>query len=120
MTIKTLTHIHQLMLENESARYSVLRHLSDAKNQAEDNEAPNLADLQKAYSEAWKAYNEALNALRDFEDHDWNSQRPPTPGGEEERSWTKRRKPLFWKRSKTRRRGGRSSNCYRPRGYYDT
>ena len=72
MTIKNLTYIHQLLIENEATRKAALNIVRDARNQAEDNEAANLLDLQRAYEKAWRAYNDALNARTDFEDKEWN------------------------------------------------
>ena len=72
MTIKNLTYIHQLLIENEATRKASLDIVRAARSHAEDNEAANLPDLQRTCEKAWKSYNDALNALRDFEDKEWN------------------------------------------------
>ena len=71
MTVKTLTYIHQLLIENETRRSKALEIARKARNDAEETGADNLPTLEDLYKIEFKACAEARDALADFEAREW-------------------------------------------------
>ncbi len=71
MTIKTLTFIHSLLIEEESEKAAELRRLHDVKELAEDMDADNLGAIQDGYNLVHEQWSNALAALVEFEEHEW-------------------------------------------------
>ena len=71
MTIKTLEHIHRLLIAEKEKRESAYEICRDVRNKAEDNDSPNLSTLDGVLDVARKKVNEASDALIEFELVDW-------------------------------------------------
>lgn len=72
MTIKTLTHIHNLLIEAERVAHAEKELFRKARNSAEDNNDPNLECIEAQYNKARDKWLTATNALDEFESHDWS------------------------------------------------
>lgn len=71
MTIKTLTTIHKLLIE-ENKRLTIATDIArSAYYKAEEDEAENAACLKDKYDSIWRAQSEAREALREFECKEW-------------------------------------------------
>lgn len=71
MTIKTLTHIHNLLIEEKNRKEKALDIIRKAMYEAEENNAPNLQTLKNTYEKMRESYREADYAFDDFENHEW-------------------------------------------------
>lgn len=71
MTIKTLTYIHQLLIDDVARCRRANEIATDARNRAEDEEADNLQTLEEARKKTWEHLRKATNALEDFEAQEW-------------------------------------------------
>lgn len=71
MTIKTLTYIHQLLIDDVARCRQANRIATDARNRAEDEEADNLQTLEDVRKKAWEHLSKAVDALADFEAQEW-------------------------------------------------
>lgn len=74
MTIKTLTYIHTLLLQNELRTNETYQGARRLQHEYEDNNAPE--ELIKSQTEAadsfMKIHSNALDALLEFERKEWN------------------------------------------------
>ena len=74
MTIKTLEYIHELLVGQEAAMHEAYKAARKLQHEYEESETPDeeLVAKQKAAAELRMTFhNEALNALRDFEQQEW-------------------------------------------------
>ena len=71
MTIKTLTTIHKLLIEEEKRLTTATSMARSAYNKAEDEKAENAACLKERYNSLWDAMCVATEALREFECKEW-------------------------------------------------
>lgn len=75
MTVKTINHIYDLLVMDEAAKQSTLRMLREKRARLE-NEKPDETEAielaQEACDKAWKVWSDALNALQEFEEKEWN------------------------------------------------
>lgn len=74
MTIKTLEYIHALLVDHEAAAHMDYKAARKLQHEYEESETPDeeLVAKQKAAAELRMTFhNEALNALRDFEQQEW-------------------------------------------------
>lgn len=71
MTIKTLTYIHQLLIEDEARRRKAREIARKAYHEAEDTDADNLPDMEDIYRATGESWNKAHDALAEFEAHEW-------------------------------------------------
>lgn len=71
MTIKTLTYIHQLLIDDAARCRKAHQIATDARNRAEDEEAENLQALEDVRKKTWEHLRKATNALEDFEAQEW-------------------------------------------------
>lgn len=73
MTIKTLEYIHKLLIEEERKTNEAYKGSRRIQHEYEENGAPK--DLVKRHEEAADGYMHehlaAVNALEDFESHEW-------------------------------------------------
>ena len=70
MTIKTLTFIHELLIEEEAKTARIEKWCRESLYAAE-NEGKPTEELKKEKDMASKFHSEALAALQDFENHEW-------------------------------------------------
>ena len=71
MTIKTLEFIHNLLQEEAYKRQEALNWIAERRNEAEENNAPNLETLKTKTVVAREKYFAASNALEAFESEEW-------------------------------------------------
>lgn len=71
MKIKTLSYIHNLLKEEAEKRKEEYLIAATAKKNATDEELENDPSIEAAYKVARNKWNEADNALSDFEDQEW-------------------------------------------------
>lgn len=71
MTIKTLTYIHNLLIEDVKTHTNAKDYARQIAEKAEDEEAPNAQYLRELYNKAFNKYRAACNALQDFEAKEW-------------------------------------------------
>ena len=71
MTIKTLTYIHNLMIEAEKIARASKDMLLKARNEAEDNGAPDFDSLDREYKKARERWLEADRMLGEFESQEF-------------------------------------------------
>ena len=67
MTVKTLTYIHQLLIEDEARRRKAMEIARKAYREAEDTDADNLPDLEDIYQVTRECWNKSHCALAEFE-----------------------------------------------------
>lgn len=72
MTIKTLAFIQSLLECEAEARKNTQTLLWKAFLSAEDSGSDNAACLRQEYDAARGEYCDALDALRDFTEHEWS------------------------------------------------
>ena len=70
MTIKTLTFIHELLIERESKDASLEKWCRNCLINAEDKGEP-TEQLSKDKELATQNHNKSYEALREFECHEW-------------------------------------------------
>ena len=71
MNFKTLNYIHQLLVEQEARCRKAYEIARDARNEAEDNDAENVEALRAVCEKVRGSWDEAMDALRSFEDKEW-------------------------------------------------
>lgn len=71
MTIKTLTHIHKLLVEEKEKTYNAYIYIRDLSTAAYSDNKPNADFLSQQKDKAWEAYRAADRALDDFEEKEW-------------------------------------------------
>lgn len=71
MTIKTLTHIHNLLKEDVQTQENAKNYIREIYQQALDEEKDNAPFLRKQYETAREKLRNAQNALDDFEEKEW-------------------------------------------------
>ena len=71
MTIKTLTYIHNLLIEDVKTQTAAKDYIRTIADQAEAEEAPNAEYLRKQQQTAFDKYLKAPRALEDFEAKEW-------------------------------------------------
>ena len=71
MTIKTLTYIHNLLIDDVKTNTNAKDYARQIAEKAEDEEAPNAQYLRELYNKAFNKYLDACNALQDFEAKEW-------------------------------------------------
>ena len=71
MTIKTLTYIHRLLIEDEAKRHKAKELAREARNEAEEKDLDNLPDLEDLYEVTREHWIEAHNARVEFEAREW-------------------------------------------------
>ena len=71
MNVKTLSYIHQLLVENEAKLKNAENLVVDARNKAEKEGAENYPDLCDAAKRARVSWGKAYDALQDFDAQDW-------------------------------------------------
>ena len=71
MKLATLNHIHDLLIHEVEVTQKAKHIAYVARNDAEDNEAPNVEDLRAVYENARESWRAAADALEDFERQDW-------------------------------------------------
>lgn len=70
MTIKTLRYIHDLLIEEESKTLRIQKWTSNTYYEAESN--GNATEQQRKDKDlAWESHSAALDALQEFESHEW-------------------------------------------------
>ena len=70
MTIKTLTFIHELLIEEEAKTARIEKWCRESLYAAEEEGKP-TEELRKDKERAFEHHGEALAALQDFENHEW-------------------------------------------------
>lgn len=70
MTIKTLTFIHQLLIEEEAKTARIEKWIREQLYAAEDEGKP-TEQLTKDKEFAFKNHSQAFDALHEFESHEW-------------------------------------------------
>lgn len=72
MNIKTLEHIHKLLLEDVNSKAQVYKAARDLQHRYEENDNMDLVKAQRAHADEFmKLHFVAADALEDFEQHDW-------------------------------------------------
>ncbi len=71
MTLATLNYIHSLLEHEEKTRRNARKLAVRSRDQAEEEGADNVPALRDLVEKAWESWNEASDALRDFEAQDW-------------------------------------------------
>lgn len=71
MTVKTLTYIHQLLIENEARHHKAAEIARKARNEAEEKNLDNLPSMEDLYQVTRKSWDDALRALAEFENREW-------------------------------------------------
>ena len=73
MTIKTLEHIHKLLIEEERKTREVYKGSRRLQHEYEENGAPKdlIKRQEKAADEYMHEHSAAADALNDFESHKW-------------------------------------------------
>lgn len=71
MTIKTLTYIHNLLIEDVKTQTNAKDYTRTIADKAEAEEAPNAEYLRKQQRIAFDKYLKATRALEDFEAKEW-------------------------------------------------
>lgn len=71
MTIKTLTYIHQLLIENEAKHHNAKELARKARNEAEEKDLDNLPDMEDIYQITRGEWIDAHNARTEFEAREW-------------------------------------------------
>lgn len=71
MTIKTLTYIHNLLIENEKKTMGARKTVSQALKKAEEENADNIETLKRVNEETFRAWSKAFDSLKDFEAQEW-------------------------------------------------
>ena len=71
MTIKTLEHIHRILIRNESESLSLLQFARNRQYEAEDSGSPDAESAKKNADALFEIHSEAFDALQDFESQDW-------------------------------------------------
>lgn len=71
MTVKTLTYIHQLLVENEARHHKAVEIARKARNEAEEKDLDNAPDMEDIYQVTRKSWDDALQALAEFETREW-------------------------------------------------
>lgn len=72
MTIKTINYVHDLLIENESKAKFALKITRESRDHAREIEAYNLETLEDLYKKAFGEWRDALAALQEFEEKEWN------------------------------------------------
>ncbi len=71
MTLATLNYIHSLLEHEEETRRNAKKLAVQSRDQAEEEGADNDPALRDLVEKARASWNEANNALRDFEAKEW-------------------------------------------------
>ena len=71
MTLATLNYIHALLGHEEETRRNAKKLAVQSRDQAEEAGADNVPTLRGLVEKERTAWNEANNALRDFEAQEW-------------------------------------------------
>ncbi len=71
MTLATLNYIHSLLEHEEETRRNAKKLAVQSRDQAEEEGADNVPALRDLVEKARESWNEASNALRDFEAQEW-------------------------------------------------
>lgn len=71
MTLATLNFIHSLLEHEEEAQRNAKKLVFQSLEQAEAEGADNIPTLQNLVEKTRTSWNEANNALRDFEAQEW-------------------------------------------------
>ncbi len=71
MTLATLNYIHSLLEHEEKTRRNARKLAVRSRDQAEEEGADNVPALRDLVEKARESWNEASDALRDFEAQDW-------------------------------------------------
>ena len=71
MTIKTLTFIHESLKDEVNRRLDTKKYVYDLWEEAVEQELPTAEHIREQYNIAREKYNEAHDALEDFEQQDW-------------------------------------------------
>ncbi len=71
MTLATLNYIHSLLEHEEETRRNAKKLAVQSRDQAEEEGADNVPALRDLVEKARESWNEASDALRDFEAQDW-------------------------------------------------
>ena len=71
MTIKTLEHIHRILIRNESESLFLLQDARKRQYAAEDAGSPDAQSAKKNADALFEIHSEAFDALQDFESQDW-------------------------------------------------
>lgn len=71
MTIKTLEHIHKLLMDEADRTDNAYKSMRDIVTTARANNQPNADFLAEQQDKAWKKRLEASRALEDFEEKEW-------------------------------------------------
>ena len=71
MTIKTLTHIHNLLKEEKDKQYNAYAYIRDCTTTAYCDKKPNADYLKEQKDKTWNKYIEAKHALEDFEEQEF-------------------------------------------------
>ena len=71
MTIKTLTYIHNLLIDKEKVTNSAKELARKNLINAEENELPNLKSFENLYQKTYNSWLEASRALDEFEQHEF-------------------------------------------------
>ncbi len=71
MTLATLNYIHSLLEHEEEIRRNAKKLAAQSRNQAEEEGADNVPALRDMVEKTRASWNEANNALRDFEAQEW-------------------------------------------------
>ena len=71
MKIATLSYIHALLIEDEKQKALAAKWQRERWLEAVDQEAPNKDVLKETYDHLRDDHSKALDALQEFEAHEW-------------------------------------------------
>ncbi len=71
MTLTTLNYIHSLLMQEEEIRRRAKNLAIQSLHQAEKEQADNIPTLQSVSKKVQKSWQEAFDALHDFENQEW-------------------------------------------------
>ncbi len=71
MTLATLNYIHSLLEHEEETRRNAKKLAVQSRDQAEEEGTDNVPALRDLVEKARASWNEARDALRDFEAQEW-------------------------------------------------
>ena len=71
MTVKTLTYIHRLLIENEDKLHKAKELARKARNEAEEKDLDTLPDMEDIYEVTREKWLDAHNARVEFEAREW-------------------------------------------------
>ena len=71
MTIKTLEHIHKLLIRNEDNSLFLYKEARQSQYKSEESGIPDAEQKKKTADTLYQVHSEAFDALQEFENQDW-------------------------------------------------